>query len=720
MKLLHRRLVLVKQHDETDCAAACLATIAKYYGKQVSLSRIRYFSGTDCFGTTGYGLVKGAEVLGMSCRGLFSEKRVLVKNVPFPLICHIKKEIIDHYVVVYGVQNDKIIIADPEKGIEKLCLEDFEKSWSGVYFVVLPEQKFSRTKETKGIYSRFLYLLIPYKKTVAECFLAGIILSILGAAGAFYYRFLIDDILYSSLKNTLTLCSFAYLFVILFKTLTSFSRNQLMNYMSNKIDLMLVTDYFRHILNLPMHFFTSRKTGEIIRRIEDSQTVRHTISSTTLSVVIDSCMVAVGGIFLFLFGAKLLPVAVVPVIISAFIAGCFIKPFRKKIKNLCVLEAEKQSVLVESVNGISTIKALSSENEVFTRAEGKIVNCVRKSIKLGSMANILECIQSFVSECGTLLLYWYGSGLILKGELSLGQLISFVTLSGYFLGPLGRLMNLQQSFQEASIASDRLSEILDMPEECENEEKTVEIETIKDEIVVKNVSFSYGTREPALKNISFTIKKGEKVAFVGSSGSGKSTMTKLLMKFYNIERGDIFVDGISLSDVNTKSWRNLTGYVPQEVLLFSGSVMDNIRFGSDVFSLNKIVEAAISADAHDFIQRLDCRYNTTVGEKGASLSGGERQRISLARAFLKNPQILILDEATSSLDSISEKEVLGTVEKLAENCTTIIVAHKLSSIKNCDRIFVFDKGEIVENGSHEELLLKKGKYSEMWNAQNNF
>ena len=412
--------------------------------------------------------------------------------------------------------------------------------------------------------------------------------------------------------------------------------------------------------------------------------------------------------------------AVVPVIISAFIAGCFIKPFRKKIKNLCVLEAEKQSVLVESVNGISTIKALSSENEVFTRAEGKIVNCVRKSIKLGSMANILECIQSFVSECGTLLLYWYGSGLILKGELSLGQLISFVTLSGYFLGPLGRLMNLQQSFQEASIASDRLSEILDMPEECENEEKTVEIETIKDEIVVKNVSFSYGTREPALKNISFTIKKGEKVAFVGSSGSGKSTMTKLLMKFYNIERGDIFVDGISLSDVNTKSWRNLTGYVPQEVLLFSGSVMDNIRFGSDVFSLNKIVEAAISADAHDFIQRLDCRYNTTVGEKGASLSGGERQRISLARAFLKNPELLILDEATSSLDSISEKEVLGTVEKLAENCTTIIVAHKLSSIKNCDRIFVFDKGEIVENGSHEELLLKKGKYSEMWNAQNNF
>ena len=317
-------------------------------------------------------------------------------------------------------------------------------------------------------------------------------------------------------------------------------------------------------------------------------------------------------------------------------------------------------------------------------------------------------------------MYWYGSGLILKGELSLGQLISFVTLSGYFLGPLGRLMNLQQSFQEASIASDRLSEILDMPEECENEEKTVEIETIKDEIVVKNVSFSYGTREPALKNISFTIKKGEKVAFVGSSGSGKSTMTKLLMKFYNIERGDIFVDGISLSDVNTKSWRNLTGYVPQEVLLFSGSVMDNIRFGSDVFSLNKIVEAAISADAHDFIQRLDCRYNTTVGEKGASLSGGERQRISLARAFLKNPELLILDEATSSLDSISEKEVLGTVEKLAENCTTIIVAHKLSSIKNCDRIFVFDKGEIVENGKHEELLLKKGKYSEMWNAQNNF
>lgn len=712
-----KKYVLVKQHDETDCGAACLASIAKYYGKHVSISRIRYFSGTDCFGTSGFGLVKGASALGMSCRGMLSPEKKLDKDLPFPLICHVKKKILDHYVVVYGFKGKKVIVADPDEGISFMDWKLFCEKWTGVFFLVEPEQKFQRTRETKGLLARFLYLLEPHKKSLAECFVAGILLSLLGAGSAFYFRFLIDDILYSDLKMTLTIASLAYLFVIIFQGLTAFSRNQLMNYLSNKIDMVLVHEYFTHILRLPMNFFTTRKTGEIISRVGDTATVRHTISSMTLSVVIDSCMLVIGGLFLFAFGAKLLWVSMIPVIVSALVVWLFVKPFRMRLKLQSVLEAEKQAVLVESINGIGTIKALSSEKEAGRRLEEKLSVLIRKSISLGTMANSENLIQELIAQSGTLAVYWIGSLLIFKGEMSLGQLISFVTLSGYFLGPLGRLLTLQESIQQAVIASDRLSEVLDMPEENEDEQNLLKLEKIKGEISVKNISFSYGTRGSALKNISLTVKPGEHVAFVGSSGSGKSTMTKLLMKFYETDEGSITVDGLDLKDIDTVSYRNCVGYVPQESLLFSGSVAENIQWGSGSYTMAEVVQAAKDAQADEFISKLDYRYKTTVGERGATLSGGERQRLSLARILLRKPSLMILDEATASLDSISERGIMKTVEKNCSSCTMIIVAHRLSTIKNCDRIYVFDNGSIVESGSHEELLERHGKYFQMWSAQ---
>lgn len=718
-----RRIVLVKQHDETDCGAACLATVAKYYGKKVSISRIRYYAGTDVKGTSGLGIVKGAEYLGFSCRGMISEKKTISDSVPYPVIAHVKKDVLDHYVVVYGKKRGKIIVADPDDGISLVAEEDFKKVWTGVFFLIVREQRFERTKETKGLFERFLYLLKPHKKILVECFLSGILLSLLGAAGAFYFRFLIDDVLYSSLKNTLLFCSLAYLAVIVFQTLTEFARNQLMNYMGNKIDLALMCDYFRHILRLPMHFFTSRKTGEIISRIGDTQTIRYTISSTTLSVIIDSCMLVLGGAFLFAFGSSLLWIAMIPVLVSAVLVWIFYKPFERMIKKQAFMEAEKQSALVESVNGISTIKALSSEEKAFNRAEGRIVNCCRQSISLGVMSNALNSLQRFVSSFGTLLLYWVGSLKILEGEMSLGQLISFVTLSGYFLGPLSRLLTLQQALQEAAVASDRLSEILDMKEESDDDrieeegKKIVSCGKLKGKITVKNLTFSYGTRGAALKDINFSIQPGQKVAFVGTSGSGKTTMTKLLMKFYKAEKGSITVDGMNISDIDTEFYRDSIGYVPQEVLLFSGTVAENILWGTEGLGMKDVVWAAEAAQASSFIDKMPERFSTKVGERGATLSGGERQRISLARVLLRKPSILILDEATSSLDSLSERAIMDTINSSGRGCTMIMVAHRLSTIKNCDKIFVFDKGEIVESGTHFELLAKKKKYYEMWNAQ---
>ena len=719
-----KKIILVRQQDETDCGAACIASVARFYGKKIALNRIRHYAGTDAMGTSGLGIVKGAEALGFMCRGMMGTKGILPEGVPLPWIAHLKKGTIEHYVVIYGKKKNKILVADPAEGIIKQDEKDFMKDWTGIFFILVPEEKFERTKETRNFFERFLYLLRPHKKTLVECITAGLLLSLLGAVSAFYFRFLIDDVLYSGLENTLWLCSVSYLLVIIFQSLLEFSRNQLMNYMGNKIDLALLCEYFQHILQLPMDFFTSRKTGEILSRIGDTQTIRHAVSSTTLGVLIDSCMLLVGGVFMFSFGSKLLAVALVPVVISAVLVWLFVGPFKRKIKEQAIAEADKQAGLVESVNGIGTIKALSSEMAAFNRTERKITDCVRRSIKLGTMVNAQSALQDFVRKAGSLALYWIGSLFILKGEMSLGQLISFVTLSGYFLDPLSRLLTLQENLQETMFASQRLGEILDLFEEGEldnkkgREDSNIKLEKIKGNISVKNLTFSYGSRGPALKNISFNIKSGQKVAFVGLSGSGKSTMTKLLMKFYSAENGEILVDGVNLRDIDTESYRNCIGYVPQEVLLFSGSIAENITWGSPGHSSLEMIQACKAARADEFIQRLDDRYETYVGERGATLSGGERQRISLARVLLRKPDLFILDEATSSLDSISEKGIMDTIDQAGKGTTMIIVAHRLSTIKNCDNILVFDKGRLVEQGKHDELLKKHSRYYEMWSAQN--
>lgn len=286
---------IILQHDETDCDAACLAMVARYFGKSISINRIRRISGTDQMGTSGFGIIRGAESLGFSCKGLMSPDRKMAADIPFPIVAHLKQELIDHYVVVYR-SGKKIIVADPAEGLRKIPEEEFRKLWTGVFFIFAPDAGFERTKESRGLFSRFLYLLKPHKKILLEMVLSSIVLSFLGIASAFYFRFLIDEVLYSGLEQTLALFSFAYLLVIIFQVSIGFARSQLMMYMSNKIDAVLIFEYFRHVLHLPMDFFTSRKTGEILSRIGDTATVRQAISSSTLSVLMDSFMLVIGGL----------------------------------------------------------------------------------------------------------------------------------------------------------------------------------------------------------------------------------------------------------------------------------------------------------------------------------------------------------------------------------------------------------------------------------------
>ena len=707
----------VLQHDESDCGVACISIILQYFGKTVPLRIIRNASGTDCAGTSGYGIIKGAEKFGLSCKGLMSPQKDRLEEIPFPAVFHTREKV-EHYVVVYKVTSRQVYISDPGKGLYKMDRKKFLEWWTGVFFIFFPASDFQKGNDNSGLLVRFLSLLKPHKRLVTEILLASMILSFFGVIVSFYFRFLIDEVLYSQVRSTLNLCSISYLLVILFQSLVSFCRSKIILHLGIKVDVSLLSDFICHLMHLPLNFFTSRKTGEILSRLNDAETVKNAISSTTLGIILDSIMLLVGGFFLFKMGSSLLLISIIPVMISAMVVWFYSKPFNRRIKEKAILEAEKNASMYESINGISTIKGLATEKKACDRIEARIVDAAYKGLELGNMGNFQQEIQNFISGCGTLALYWIGSYMIFDGKITLGQLISFNTLSGFFLGPLRRLLTMQLHLQEVMISAERLTDIIDMEEEGVDEEKKEEAERLDGDIEFKNISFAYGTRGRAVENISLKIPAGKKVAFVGSSGSGKTTLLKLLMKFYKPEEGQILVNGKDIQDYKTDSFREKIGYVPQESLLFSGTISENIAWGCNNVDPKRILASSIASQSYDFIQRLPDKFNTWVGEHGSTLSGGERQRLALARILMRNPQMLILDEATASLDSISEQSIMNTIFTRIHGRTVIMVAHRLSTIKDCDIIYVFNKGKLVEQGSHEELLEKRGFYKKLWSAQN--
>lgn len=561
------KIKVILQQYNSDCVCACIATILRYYGKSVPLRKIIEAAGTDNEGTSGLGIVEASQKFGMSCTGIFVKDKEKIETMPFPFIIQFKCEDYEHYVVPYKVKNGNIYYCDPAKGYVTETLEEFYSKWTGVAFLMHPTSDFEKGSDSKGLFSRFIILLKPYKKYLIETFISSILLSCFGIFLSLYFRFLIDEVLYSEVKATLNLLSICYLFVVLMQTLLNYCRNQLLNYLGSKIDVCLVSDFYLHLLKLPLDFFTKRKTGEILSRVYDANVIRNAVSSTLLSIAMDSVMIILGGVFMVKMGSFLLLVSIIPVVISSIVVFILKNPFKRTIKEQASLEAEKNASMYETINGIATIKGLATEKKAFIRTESRIVEATRKNLSLIKLGNFQNALQTFISSCGTLAIYWVGSYMIFDNKITLGQLISFVTLSGYFLGPLSRLLTMQSYWQEVFVSAERLSDILDIPEEDECQDNTEEAQNVFGDIEFKDICFSYGTRGRAIDHISLKIPAGKKIAFVGMSGSGKSTLLKLLLKFYKYEEGQILINNKEISDYSNDSYRSLIGYVPQESLL---------------------------------------------------------------------------------------------------------------------------------------------------------
>jgi len=729
------RYYCIKQYDSTDCGAACLATISKQYGLKMPITQIREIAGTDTRGTNIHGLIKAAEALGFSAKAVKGSNEALFVSFPLPCIAHV---ILDgnmpHFVVIHKITPKEVIIADPGTGILKLTPCEFfgeEKGgdsfgegnipkykWSGVLVLAVPSTTFEKGDKTIGIFRRFFHLLLPQKKLIIHVFVASIITVFLGILGAFYFQMLLDSILPAGLLGTLHIISIGVILLHLFRVLLNAFRSHLLLYLSQKLDIALLLSYYRHVLSLPMNFFGARKVGEIVARFNDAYHVRAAISGATLTIMIDTIMVIVGGFILFNQNAYMFGVSVVLVVIYFIIVFCFNKWYRLLNQKQMESNAQLTSYLVESLNGIQTIKAYKAEGEANLKTEKKFISLLSSIFKLSWVSNLQGSLNGFLEATGGIVILWVGAVHVINGNITVGQLITFNALLVYFLNPVKNLINLQPMMQTAIVAADRLGEILDLtPEKLDNETNKLSLQKLSGDIEMTEVTFRYGTRKPVLEDIYFTAKQGEKIAFVGESGGGKTTLAKLLLNLYSPEKGEITFGDTNIKDIRIDSLRDRIAYVTQETFLFSGTIVENLMLGLPEAATEDVIEAAKMAHAHEFINELPMRYETMIEENGANLSGGQRQRLAITRAILKKPDILILDEATSSLDSITEQAIEKTIEEYSKGITTILIAHRLSTIKRCDRIYLIDKGRIIESGNHDDLLAQKGKYYKLVSAQ---
>ncbi len=709
----------IKQHDQTDCGVACLASLFAFYKFYIPVSRIRQLAGTTQKGTNAFGLIEAAKKFGFDGKGVKGD----IESLPFaptPCIAHI---LIDgkfyHYIVLYQIRKNHVKLMDPSDGkFHRWTKKKFAEKWTGILILISPGSTFKKGNLKISVYSRLWQLVRPHKSILILSLIASIFYTILGFSIAIYLQKLTDYVFVGGNRSLLNLLGFIMVVLLIVQITIGAYKDLFLLRIAQQIDVQLILGYYKHILELPLRFFDTMRVGEIISRISDAVKIRTFINGISLNLIVNFLIILFSFILMFSFYWKLALILTLIIPVYSGIYGVMNMLNKKTERKIMEQSASLESQLVESINTIRTIKRFQLEEFSNFKTETRFVRLLTSGYYSALNSIFSNTSSDGISKISTIVLLWAGSFYVLDQNITVGELMSFYAIIGYFTNPLIYLISSNKDIQNALIAADRLFEIIDL----EKEEDDARIKLKRDQIgdiLFKDVSFNYGVKVRVFKNLTMRICHQKVTAIVGASGSGKTSIASLLQSLYPIQKGKISIGGINLKWIDRKCLRKRIAVVPQHIDLFAGNVIENIAVGDWYPDIQRIELICKRIGIIDFIERLPEGFATYLGENGMALSGGQRQRIAIARALYVEPEILVLDEATSSLDSTAEQYIQQTIlEMQKERKTVIIIAHKLSTIARADQILVLDRGKVKEKGSHQQLIELKGHYYSMWHSQN--
>lgn len=691
--------------QSNDLALKGLVVLAGFHGIAASPDDIKHRFDPDGSGLRKNDWLLAAKDLGLKAK-MIKQPAKRMHLAALPALAWQKDG--THYVIA-KVDDDKILIHDLTTGKPNvLTPEQFAANYDG-HIIVVASRASIVGKLAKFDFTWFIPAVIKYRRILLEVIGISVVIQMFALITPLFFQVVMDKVLVHRGFTTLDVIVIALSVVTVFEILLGGLRTFIFAHTTSRIDVELGARLFRHLLSLPLAYFEARRVGDTVARMRELEQIRNFLTGQALTSVLDLFFSFIFIIVMWYYSPWLTLIVLASLPCYAFWSA-FISPIlRARLNDKFARNADNQSFLVESVSGLSTIKAMAVEPQMTRKWDQQLAAYVHSSFRVTRLANIGQQGVQFIQKAVSIGTLWLGAQLVIKGEITVGQLIAFNMLAGQVAAPVVRLAQLWQDFQQVGISVARLGDILNTP--TENVASRLALPPIKGEIIFENIVFRYRPDGPEiLRNTNLTIGAGEIIGIVGRSGSGKSTLTKLAQRMYVPERGRVLIDGNDLSLVDPAWLRRQVGVVLQENLLFNKSVRDNIALSDPGMPLERIINVANLAGAHEFIMELPEGYDTIVGEHGASLSGGQRQRIAIARALIGNPRILIFDEATSALDYESERAIMKNMQEICKNRTVLIIAHRLSTVRFASRIIAMDKGEIVEQGTHESLMQKPGGY----------
>lgn len=707
------------QVDTRDCGVAALAMILEYHHSHHSLASLRELAKTTMEGTTAFGLVKVAEDLGLETRAIRADMSLFeVGDLTYPFIAHVLKDgKLMHYYVVTGADEKTIHIADPDPSVKltKLTRERFEQEWTGVSLFMAPRPEYQPHKEKKQGLLSFVPLLAKQKRLIGNIILATLLVTLINIVGSYYLQSIIDTYVPNQMKTTLGVISIGLVVVYALQQLLSYAQEYLLIILGQRLSIDVILSYIRHVFHLPMSFFATRRTGEIVSRFTDANSIIDALASTILSIFLDVSIILIISVVLFSQNIYLFFIALLSLPIYSVIIFAFMKPFERMNQEVMETNAVLSSSIIEDINGIETIKSLTSEKQRYQKIDKEFVDYLKKSFAYSKAEGQQKVLKRLAQLVLNVAILWLGATLVMDNKMTLGQLITFNTLLVYFTNPLENIINLQTKLQTARVANNRLNEVYLVESEFADQKTVTDLSLVSGDIDFRDVSYKYGYGADVLSDINLTIKRGEKISFVGVSGSGKTTLAKMMVNFYDPYKGEINLNNVNLNQIDKHALRQHINYLPQQPYIFNGTILENLLLGAKEGTTQEDVLRAVEiACIREDIEKMPLNYQTELTSDGSGISGGQRQRIALARALLTDAPIMILDEATSSLDILTEKRIVDNL--LALDKTLIFIVHRLTIAERTERVVVLDKGKIVEQGCHRELLDQQGFYAHLVNS----